>query len=44
MNKPTPKRQYPPIYEKLVPIALGLLGVIILGVLIFTLAVAFGLF
>ena len=44
MNKPTPKRQYPPLYEKLVPIALGLLGVIILGVLIFTFAVAFGLF
>ena len=36
------KREYPAFYEKFVPIALGVLAVIIVGMLVFTLAVAIG--
>ncbi len=42
-NKP-PKRQYPPFYEKFVPIALGVMVVIIIILLIIAVAVALGLF
>ena len=38
------ERSYPPVYEKLIPIAIGVLGFIIVGVLIFTVAVALGIF
>lgn len=41
-DTPSRKRQYPPIYEKLVPITLGLLGFIILVMLIYTFGVALG--
>ena len=40
----TSKRQFPPIYEKLVPIAITILALVVLGMLAFTLAVAFGAF
>jgi hypothetical protein len=45
MKETTPpnKREYPPVYERIVPISLGILVVIIIGVLIFTIAVALGL-
>jgi len=43
-KKPTPRRQYPPFYEKFVPIALGVIVVIIIILLIITVAVALGLF
>ena len=39
---PQAPREYPPIYEKIVPIAIGILMVIIVGVLIFTVAVGVG--
>ena len=38
------KREYPPIYEKLVPIALGIIAVIIVVLLLVVLAVLLGLF
>ncbi|MFQ5616426.1 MAG: hypothetical protein ACE5GO_08210 [Anaerolineales bacterium] len=44
-NKSQPlERRYPPFYEKAIPIAIGVLVVVIIGVLIFTIAVALGLF
>jgi len=36
------KRSYPPVYEKIVPVAIGLLAIVILGMLIFTIAVGVG--
>ena len=39
----TEKRQYPKCYEKFVPVAIGAILLIILGMVIFTLGVAFGL-
>jgi hypothetical protein len=39
-----PRRQYPPIYEKGVPIVLGLVVLAIVVVLIVILAVALGIF
>ena len=36
------KRQYPPIYEKFVPIALGVIALAILGLLLISLAVVLG--
>ena len=38
----SPKRQYPSFYEKFVPIAIGILAIIILGMLVFTIAVGVG--
>jgi hypothetical protein len=38
------KRQYPPIYEKVVPIALVLIGLAIVAILAIILAVALGFF
>jgi hypothetical protein len=37
------QRKYPDFYEKFVPIAIGIIAVIIVGVLVFALGVAFGL-
>jgi hypothetical protein len=37
------RRQYPPIYEKIVPIALALIGLAIFVILIVILAVALGM-
>jgi hypothetical protein len=39
-----PKRQYPKLFEKTVPIAIGILVVVITGVLVFAIGVIFGLF
>jgi hypothetical protein len=36
------KRSYPPLFEKLVPIAIGLLLIVVIGLLIFTIAVGVG--
>lgn len=38
------KRQYPPFYEKAVPIALGIIALIIVALLLVILGVAVGLF
>lgn len=38
MNKPP--RRYPPVYEHIFPVALGLVGVLVLVLLLITLAVA----
>jgi hypothetical protein len=37
------KREYPPFYEKIVPIAIGVMAVIVVGLLVFALGVAAGL-
>jgi len=37
------QRRYPEFYEKFVPVAIGIIVIIIVGVLIFALGVAFGL-
>jgi hypothetical protein len=39
----TNKRQYPKFYEKTVPIAIGLIVLIIIGMLVFALGVVIGL-
>jgi hypothetical protein len=39
-----PNRQYPKFFEKTVPIAIGVLVVVITSVLVFAIAVIFGLF
>ena len=44
MGEPRPKREYPPLYEKLIPIGLGLIAVIIVVLLIVIVGVALGLF
>ena len=36
------KRQYPAIYEKLIPIAIGILAVVIVGMMAYAIAVALG--
>jgi len=41
-KSPNSKREYPAVYEKIVPIALGVLGIIVVGMLIFTVLVALG--
>ena len=38
------KRQYPPLYEKAIPIALGVIAVAILAVLVVALSVLLGVF
>jgi hypothetical protein len=43
-NKKQSKRQYPPIYEKIVPVALGLIGLAIIILLVITILVAVGAF
>ncbi|MBN1148583.1 MAG: hypothetical protein JXA78_15090 [Anaerolineales bacterium] len=42
-KQPTKKRQYPPLYEKIVPIAIGFIAVAILVLLIISVIVALGL-
>ena len=44
MNEKSPptKREYPAVYEKMVPLALGVLIVIVVAMLIFTLLVGVG--
>ena len=42
--KPPAKKQYPKLYEKTVPIVLGILALAILAMLIYTVGVALGLF
>jgi hypothetical protein len=39
-----PKRQYPPVYGKLVPVMLGILGIAIIIVLFIIFGIALGLF
>lgn len=36
------KRTYPPFYEKFIPVAIGLLAVVIIALLVFTIAVGVG--
>jgi hypothetical protein len=43
-NQPPPKRQYPPFYEKAVPVALGIIAVVIIVLLFIIIGVALGLF
>jgi hypothetical protein len=43
-KKKSTQRQYPPLYEKVVPIALVLIGLAIVVILVIILAVAFGIF
>lgn len=38
----TSRRRYPPLYEKLIPFALGALGLIVIVLIIVTIAVALG--
>ena len=40
----TPKREYPKFFEKSIPIAIGILVVIIIGMLIFAIGIILGLF
>ncbi len=42
-KKLPPKRQYPNIYEKVVPIAIGILLVVIVIMIIFAITVALGI-
>lgn len=43
-NRTLPKRQYPPFFEKAVPIAIGIIAVVIVILLIIIVGVALGLF
>ena len=38
------RRRYPPLYEKAVPIALGVIALIVIALLLIILGVALGLF
>ena len=40
MAKANSSRQYPQVYEKIFPIVLGILGIVIVALLIITIAVA----
>ena len=41
-QSPTSKRKYPVVYEKIVPIAIGLLVVVVFAMLLFTILVGIG--
>jgi hypothetical protein len=41
-NTSSSNRKYPKFYEKFVPIAIGVLSVVIIGMLVFTIAVGIG--
>ena len=41
-KSPSTKRNYPAVYEKIVPIALGVLVVIVIAMLLFTILVGIG--
>jgi hypothetical protein len=43
-RKDRPPRHYPPLFEKMVPIALVTLSVVVLAMLLMILSVMFGLF
>jgi hypothetical protein len=43
-NQTPPKRQYPPFYEKVVPIVLGIIAIAIIILLLIIIGVALGLF
>jgi hypothetical protein len=43
-NHTPPQRQYPPFYEKAVPIALGIVAIAIIVLLFIIIGVALGLF
>jgi hypothetical protein len=43
-DQPSPRRRYPPLYEKVVPIALGIIVVVIVVLLLIIVSVALGLF
>lgn len=43
-NRASPKRQYPPFYEKVVPVALVTIAIAIIILLLITVGVALGLF
>ncbi len=40
MEKSKSPREYPPMYEKLIPVALGIIGTIVIVLLLITIAVA----
>jgi hypothetical protein len=42
MTEKNPRRTYPPIYEKIVPFAIILLAIVVIGMLVFTIAVGIG--
>ena len=42
-KSPPSERKYPPLYEKIIPVALGILAIIILGMLVYTVAVGVGI-
>jgi hypothetical protein len=42
-NSPNPKREYPAVYEKIVPIALGVLVLIVVALLVYTILVGIGI-
>jgi hypothetical protein len=44
LANPSPKREYPHFFEKSIPIVLGILVVIIIGMLIYAAGVILGLF
>ena len=41
-NEKKPERKYPEVYEKAIPVAIGIMVVIVVGMLILTLGIAFG--
>ena len=43
-DKPPAKRQYPPLYEKIVPVAIGLIGIGVILMVIVATGVALGFF
>ena len=42
MTENKSKRQYPLFYERIVPIAIAILALVVIGMLVFTIAVAIG--
>ena len=41
-DKKKPEKKYPEVYEKVIPVAIGVILVIVVGMLILTLGIAFG--
>jgi len=42
-KKSASRRRYPQVYEKLIPIALALIGIVIIALVLITMGVALGL-
>jgi len=42
MTEKKTQRTYPPFYEKFLPVAIGLLAIVVIGMLVFTIAVGLG--